>query len=284
MKFMAKSKFLFKIYYIGKKRYYGSQRQRDFLTIEKCLLHTLIEKNYIDEVNNSEFEFASRTDRFVSARGACFTCIPEKEPILMEINSALPKEIGIWAYTKVPLEFSSRYNAIMRYYVYIVPTPLSHLQDTADINISIMQQACKQFEGRHNFINFSKKENDDINTIRNMDSVILTIKNNFLIFHFKSKAFLRQQIRRMVKKVMELGTGEILYNSFLELFDNSKAFSYQPADSKGLILWDIKYDNNIKFEEDPKSKERMNNFFLDREHKYGQKHRLFRDLQQHDFS
>ncbi|MFX1502443.1 MAG: hypothetical protein ACFFDH_15890 [Promethearchaeota archaeon] len=153
---MSKSKFLFKTFYMGKKDYYGSQRQKDFLTIERCILNALIKRNYIHQLNNkSEIEFASRTDRFVSARGACFTCILEKEPVLMEINSILPEEIGIWAYAKVPLEFSSRYNAILRHYVYIVHTPIYYLQKTTRLNINIMKKACNRLEGRHNFINFS---------------------------------------------------------------------------------------------------------------------------------
>ena len=117
---MSPSKFLFKVYYIGRRKYYGSQRQLDVLTIEQCLLNALKEKNYVQKVGDSEFEFASRTDRYVSARGACFTCVTDKKPILMEINSILPKEIGIWAYARVPLEFSSRHNAILRHYVYFV--------------------------------------------------------------------------------------------------------------------------------------------------------------------
>jgi len=279
---MAKSKFLFKIYYIGKKKYYGSQRQCDFLTIEQCLLRALKKRGYIHKLNNIDFEFASRTDRFVSARGAYFSCTTEKPPILMEINSSLPKEIGVWAYTKVPLQFSSRHGAILRHYVYIVPTPLSYLQKSSGINI--MKKACKELEGRHDFVNFSKTEAGAINTIRDMDSVILSIQNDYLVFHFKSKAFLRQQVRRMVKKILELGKGEILYNDFIDLFDNSKVFSYQPADPKGLILWDIKFDHKIKLKEDPKSKERMNNFFLEKELYFGLKHQLFRTLQQHNFS
>ncbi|UCD00913.1 MAG: tRNA pseudouridine(38-40) synthase TruA [Promethearchaeota archaeon] len=281
---MVKSKFLFKIYYIGKKKYYGSQRQRDFLTIEECLLNTLIEKNYINEVNNSDFEFASRTDRYVSARGAYFTCITEKKPILMEINAALPKDIGIWAYTKVPFDFSSRYDALMRHYIYIVPRSLTYFQNISTLNFKIMQQACKKLEGQHDFANFSKKEKDKINTIRDMYSVKLSKQNNFLVFDFKSKSFLRQQIRRIVKKVLELGKGEIIYKDFLDLFDSSKEHSYQPVDANGLILWDIKYDDTIELEIDPKSKERMNNFFLKKEIYFNFKHQLFRTLQQHDFS
>ncbi len=281
---MTNSKFLFKIYYIGKKKYYGSQRQLNFLTNEKSILSVLKSRGYIHKINNSDFEFASRTDRFVSARGACFTCIIEKEPILMEINSALPNEIGIWAYAKVPLEFSARYDAVLRYYIYIVPIPFSFLQKNSDININIMEKACKQLEGRHNFLNFSKTEADVINTVRDMDSVILSIQDDYLIFQFKSKSFLRQQIRRIIKKVLDLGMGKILYKDFMKLFDSSKVISYQPADPKGLILWDIKYNDNIKFIEDLKSKARMNNFFLKKEIKFGLKHYLFRGLQHNDFS
>ena len=281
---MVKSRYLFKIYYIGSQKYHGSQRQRDTLTIEQIILNALEKRNYIQELKNIEFDFASRTDRYVSARGACFTCITEKKPILMEINSILPKKIGIWAYTEVPLEFSSRYNAISRHYVYIVSSPISYLNEITDLNIELMKKACKQLEGGHDFANFSKREGDSINTVRNLDLAMLSLQNDYLIFQFKSKSFLRQQIRRMVKKVLELGKNEIAYEDFLELFDKSKAISYQPADPKGLILWDVKDDEKIKFIEDVKSKERRNNFFLNKKLNYGLKNQLFRTLQQNNFS
>jgi len=124
---MLRNRYLFKMYYVGTKKYFGSQRQLNFLTFEECLLNALVRTNYINDIENSEFETASRTDRFVSARSACFSCITKKKPNLMEINSILPKEIGIWAYSKVPSYFLSRYNVILRYYIYIVPTPLSIL-------------------------------------------------------------------------------------------------------------------------------------------------------------
>ena len=281
---MAKSKFLFKIYYIGKKNYYGSQRQPSFLTIEQSLLNALENKGYIHTLKNSDFEFASRTDRFVSARGACFTCILEKEPILMEINSVLPSEIGIWAYARVPLEFSSRFDAVLRHYVYIVPVPISHLQKTSGINIETLKKACRQLEGRHDFLNFSKSETDVINTIRDMNSVTFSIHNDYLIFQFKSQSFLRQQIRRIVKKILDLGQGKIHYEDFINLFDTSKVISYQPAEPEGLILWNIRYNEKIEFVEDLKSKERMNNFFTKNHLKYGLKSHLFRVLQQDNFS
>ncbi|MFX1530568.1 MAG: tRNA pseudouridine synthase A [Promethearchaeota archaeon] len=272
------------MYYLGRAKYYGSQRQSSFLTVEDCILKALVKRNYIHNIKLSGFEAASRTDRFVSARGACFTVILEKNPVLMEINSALPNEMGIWAYTKVPLEFNSRHNAILRHYVYLVPKPLSHLQKTSPINVEIMQKACKYLKGQHDFSNFFKRDKNDKNPIRDMKSVQLSIENDFLIFQFKSKAFLRQQVRRMVKKVLEVGMGEITYDDFIQLFDPQKNFSYQPSDPRGLILWDVIYDEKIKLDEDVKSKRRMESFFLKKKISYDFKNQLFNLLQHHDFS
>ncbi len=279
-----KSKFLFKIYYIGTDEYYGSQRQPSFMTIEERVLNALKSRGYIQNIEKSKFEFASRTDRYVSARGACFTCITEKVPIPMEINTALPEEIGIWAYSEVPLEFSSRFGAVLRHYVYIVPFPISYFKKTSGIDIDLMKRACRELEGHHDYANFSKKEDDRIITIRDMDSVKLSIHDDHLFFQFKSKAFLRQQVRRMVKKVIELGIYKISFKQFIDLFDVSKENSYQPADPEGLILWDIKFDEKVNFIIDPKSKERMDKYFIKKKLDYLQKYHLFRTLQQHDFS
>ncbi|MHA2280877.1 MAG: tRNA pseudouridine synthase A [Promethearchaeota archaeon] len=280
---MEKNRYLFKMFYFGKSKYYGSQRQPNVLTIEDCVLDAFITKKYINSIKDSGFEASSRTDRFVSARGACFTCVLEKKPILMEINSALPSEIGVWACAKVPLNFLSRYNAILRHYVYMVPIPLSSYQKTNPINIEIMRKACTQLEGKHDFINFSKRDNDDKKTMRDMDFVELSINNGYFIFQFKGRAFLRQQVRRMVKKILELGMGEINYEEFLKLLDPTQTISYQPANPKGLILWDIIFDNKIRIKEDKKSKERMEIFFLNKEILSGFKNQLFRFLQHNDF-
>jgi len=280
---MESRRYLFKFYYIGRKKFHGSQRQKNLLTIEDCLINALNEKNYIKDAKSSGFEAASRTDRFVSARAAAFSFTTTKKPILMEINLELPKEIGIWACAEVNIDFLSRFNAIYRHYKYIVPESLGYIQKNSNVDLNLIRKACKELEGQHDFINFSKPGKEEEKTVRNMDSVKMTINNDFLVFDFKSKAFLRQQIRRMVKKILELGKGEIEYEDFLELFDPTKEISYQPADPSGLILWDIRFDDNIKFEVNIKSKKRMETYFLNQELKFGLKTQLFKVLYQSIF-
>jgi len=281
---MVKSRYLFKFYYIGKPKYFGSQRQKKLLTIEKCLLNALITRSYIREVDTSGFEVASRTDRFVSARGAYFSSNIEKKPILMEINSALPKDIGIWALARVPTDFSSRYNANLRHYVYLVSPSLSNLENSNTFNFELMKKACTYLEGSHDFTNFSKNDNEHVKNIRDMQIAKISCKNGLLMFQFKSKGFLRQQIRRIVKKLLELGKGDIDYDAFLELFDASKPCSYQPADPRGLILWDITYNDTIEIKEDKKSKERMLLYFFRKEMNSSFQHQLFRMLHHNNLS
>jgi tRNA pseudouridine38-40 synthase len=278
---MEKSRYIFKFYYIGGKQYYGSQRQPNYLTVEERLLNALIERKYIEDDKKSGFEVASRTDKYVSARGSTFSILTKKFPILMEINTALPKKIGIWAYSEVSRDFFSRYNALYRHYKYIVPySPFLRRKITSH-NLNEMMRACKSFEGRHDFRNFSKREKENEKTNRDIILASLTLENDFLIFDFKSRAFLRQQIRRMVAKIFELGLKIITLEEFLDIFNPSKTYSYQPADPLGLILWDINYGENIQFIIDAKSKERMNKFFLQQETKFSTKQKLF-SLMQHD--
>jgi len=276
---MEKTRHLFKFYYIGAEEYFGSQRQPNYLTIEDCLLTALQEKNYINETKESGFEVASRTDKFVSARGSTFSFISEKKPILMEINSALPKNIGVWAYSKVPTDFFSRYNAQFRHYKYIIQYPKAILKDDSIVNFKAMENVCKALEGRHNFKNFSKSGKEKVKNIRDMISTSINIEGDYIIFDFKSRAFLRQQIRRMVTKILEVGFGRISHEEFIDLFDPSKDISYQPADPFGLILWDINYGNNVSFVIDNKSKERRDKYFREQEQKFALKKKLFNFMQ-----
>jgi tRNA pseudouridine38-40 synthase len=279
-----RKKYIFKFYYIGLKKYYGSQRQPDVLTIEDVLIEVLKNRNYIKNIDMSEFEMSSRTDRYVSARGSTFSCFLQKKPIIMELNSFLPKEIGIWAFSEVDKSFSSRYDAKTRHYKYIIKQPLSYLKEKFPFNLNIMKNGCKEFEGTHNFQNFSKRSKESKLLVRTIDEVKLELIDDHILLNFKSQGFLRQQVRRMAQKILELGRGDIDYNKFLELFNPEEFHSYQPASPEGLILWNIKYEPELQYKKDLKAKERMFKYFLKQELKYSLKHQLFKILEQNDFS
>ncbi len=276
-------KYLIKFYYIGSDKYHGSQRQVKEPTIESLLIEVLKKKGYIDDIKNSQFEVASRTDKLVSARCNAFSLMTEKKPILMEINSALPKDIGLWALAKVSNDFSARRNAIQRQYKYIIYLPYLQSKYHKKPNLKLMKKACKLLEGEHDFSNFAKRTKEHVNPIRTLNNITLKKKKDFIIIDFKSRAFLRQQVRRMVAKILDVGAQRMTLNNFLELFDSNQFKSYEPADPRGLILWDIKYNKNIEFIIDQRSKTRMFDYFQEKERKSALKLNLFRSLQHDDF-
>ncbi|MBY9007690.1 MAG: tRNA pseudouridine(38-40) synthase TruA [Candidatus Lokiarchaeota archaeon] len=277
-------KYFIKYYYIGVDGFYGSQRQTNHPSIEESIVNALKIKNYIKDTKSSEFRSASRTDRYVSARGAVFSFKIKKNLVLMEINSALPKEIGLWSYAMVPNDYSPRFNAIQRHYKYIFPYPISYLKKNYSIDLDIMKNACEYLKGVHNFKNFSKRNKELTKETREMKYVKLNVNDDVLSIDFKSQGFLRQQIRRIIKKIFELGNGEITFNDFIDLFDTQEYISYEPADPRGLILWDIEYDLNVKFIVDEKSINRLNQYFHFQKYDYWLNYNLFNMMQKYDFS
>lgn len=257
-------RYFIKTYYIGD-NYHGSQRQPDRDTIEGAILNALVEKNYINNEGGSRFEAASRTDRDVSSRGAVFSFISSKKFYPEELNSALPIDIGVWSYSIVPLDYLPRWNAISRHYKYIFDLPVSYYEENSNFNINLIKRGCELLKGRHDFVNFSKKDkNIEKETVKDLDIVDFSVLNNYIVIDFHSKSFLRQQVRRMIKKLIDLGNNEINLEEFNDLFDSEKEFSYKPADPKGLILWDIYYPEVVNFIENKKGLERMSNYFNDR--------------------
>ena len=114
--------------------------------------------------------------------------------------------------------------------------------------------------------------------------VSVNLIESYLIFCFKSKSYLRQQVRRMVKKLIEVGMKELEFDEFLELFNISKEISYQPANPEGLILWDILYNDNCQFVIDTTSKTRMIRYLHQKEEKSNLKRILFHVLQHNNIS
>ncbi|TFF88652.1 MAG: tRNA pseudouridine(38-40) synthase TruA [Promethearchaeota archaeon] len=275
---LNKTNYLVKYYYIGLKKYHGSQRQKQYPSIEEKIIEALKTKNYIKTVREGSVNFASRTDRHVSARGAAFSFSTSKKLTLMEVNTALPKEIGLWASSSVPEGFFARFQAVSRHYKYILSKSSHRLRSLTQVQLDSMRKACKILKGRHDFQNFSKRKKDQENTVKDLDLVKMTELDEFIIFDFISRSFLRQQIRRMVRKIIDVGIGEMSLEDFKVLFDSTNYISYQPAEPEGLILWDINYGDEFELIEDDTSIERMREYFGEKKRHHSLKKKLFEQL------
>ncbi|TFG17667.1 MAG: hypothetical protein EU530_10335, partial [Promethearchaeota archaeon] len=114
--------------------------------------------------------------------------------------------------------------------------------------------------GTHNFRNFSKLEQDK-NTIRTVDHIGVETIGDLWIFDFKSRSFLWNQIRKMMRVITQIGSQqwkpEVL-SSLLNPDDMTYALKVEPFSPDGLILWDVTYPSQMKFEICGKSIQKLN--------------------------
>ena len=157
-----------KIAYIGT-NFHGFQRQPNHRTVEGELINTLKDLKYIDDVYDSKFKIAGRTDKGVHCLSNVVSFISEREIIINQINHKLPEDIQIIAKAPVRYGFKPRY-AKCKHYRYIF------FED--NLNVLAMKKLADIFRGKHNFTNFSKKNESQKTMIRTINKIdIIGLKN-----------------------------------------------------------------------------------------------------------
>jgi tRNA pseudouridine38-40 synthase len=252
-------RFLIKLWYIGT-QFRGSQRQPNGRTVEGELIRVLVTRGYIQDEQTNRFRAAVRTDAGVHARCALFSFDSSKEFFIGEVNHYLPDDMGVWAWTECPPDFHPRFDALGKEYRYF-----HYNYENLHLNMEKIRTGLAHLLGNHDFRLFSKKD-----LSKSDQSTELTLaKAEFvevpfgLIFIYQSTHFLWQQIRRMTQFILELGQGlqtiEELDRKFSpEAIANNREQKDGPADSGGLILWDILLPAEIQFTVDEKSLKFMN--------------------------
>jgi tRNA pseudouridine38-40 synthase len=174
---------------------------------------------------------ASRTDAGVHALGqrACFTIddlrIPlEKLPIV--INSFLPDDISVTDAVTVPEEFSPRFNAKEKTYLYQIwhdrfPNPLVRRTSAFfphNLDLAKMARAAKDFEGEHDFAAFCASGSSAKTTVRTVHECKVMEEGQLIRITVRGNAFLYNMVRIMagtliyvgMSKISEYGVPEIL--------------------------------------------------------------------------
>ncbi|MCE5213734.1 MAG: tRNA pseudouridine(38-40) synthase TruA [Methanobacterium sp.] len=234
-----------KIAYIGTD-FYGFQRQPNLPTVEGEILSALKEVGVVNDPDKCGFGIAGRTDRGVHALGNVFSILTEKRIIINQINDALPNNIKILAQAKVPIRFKVRY-ALNRHYSYLFITH-PEIQGTKYINFEEMINASQIIEGKHNFINFSKRS--ERNPIRTIDSVEVQKDVDLIRVDVIGESFLWNMVRKIVTVLLMVGHGEIEVDKIYEYFKPQNEAPIKPMPPEGLILMDVNYAD-VKFIEDP---------------------------------
>ena len=228
-----------KFAYNGSK-FNGYARQPNQKTVEGDLIKALTKKGYIKNPKESIFRSASRTDRDVSSLGSVISFNTNKSEmnILQDLSAEL-LDIIAYGFAKVEPDFYPRYARYRRYRYFL---------KNEDFNVKKIITAASCFTGKHNFSNFAKVEEFKI-PIREIDNIVIELKENFLIIEFFAKTFLWNQIRRIISALEKIGNGKLSENEIIEALEHpDKKFDFGISPAKTLMLMNIVYDFDFKYD------------------------------------
>jgi len=239
------------IEYVGTS-YVGWQIQKKGKSIQKTIqsiLSKLLKQRII-------LYGSGRTDAGVHAleQSAHFNVknkIQNIDKIIKSLNFFLNnKMISIINIKKKKINFHARYSAKERIYLYIIQNRLSpstlykgrewHIRKKLDINL--IKKGSKKLIGKHDFSTFRSSSCSAKSPVKTINEIIVSKSKNRIKLKFKSKSFLKNQVRSMVGCLKYLGEKKWNLRKFENIIkkkDRKKVAP--PAPACGLYLEKIIY-------------------------------------------
>jgi len=230
----------------------GSQRQPGERTVESETLTALIRSKAINSAEGSRFQFASRTDRGVSALGnvAAFDTSFPADKLLRAMN-ANAEDVWFHSLAVAPPSFSAR-RASGRWYRYVMPA--------GGLDLGVAQECASLFVGERDFKRFCRA--DGRPTVRTIRSFDVALENGMLVLDVTAREFLRSMVRRMVAAIASTARGEAdVAEVAAALGGEDVCFGLAPPE--GLTLMDVEHDLEYRTEFTPTMLRRAEAFRLD---------------------
>ena len=229
----------------------GWQRQINGYSVQEAIEQSL--ENIFQE--KIRIHGSGRTDAGVHAKEQVIhfdlTTELEEGKITSALNHYLKKKlISILNTEVVDSNFDSRRNATLRTYEYIIVNRNSPLAITknkawhisAPLNIELMKEAIKVFEGDHDFTTFRAASCEATSPIRTIDKTNIIQHQEQIVITFESRSFLQHQVRSMVGALKLVGEGKWSVENLklaLEAKDRTKCAALAPP--CGLYLVKVRY-------------------------------------------
>ncbi|PQJ77737.1 tRNA pseudouridine(38-40) synthase TruA [Polaribacter porphyrae] len=243
-------------------RFSGWQKQ-----INAKTLHDIVDKSLSFVLKKESYKTigSSRTDAKVSANCYFFQLFLfeeiEQKDFLFNLNSNFPADFRAISIQKVKTSFNViNASKIKEYHYYFSYGKKNHpfaapfmVNIDFDLNLELMQNAAKLFEGEHYFHKYCTKPSEHTILKRRIDFCEI-VKNDILTASFfpkqsyilkvRGKGFLRYQIRLMMATLFEVGKGnfdlDFIENSLKE--NNDRKYMRNIAQASGLQLYNIEID------------------------------------------
>lgn len=227
----------------------GYQKQ-----VNKRTVQEEIEK-VLTQINDSKvlISASGRTDSKVHAINQKahfdFNKKIELEKLKKAINSLLPDDIYIKKIQTVKNDFHARFDVVSKEYEYKINlgeyNPLERnyvYQYNSNLNIELMKEAIKYFEGTHNFKTFTKTTKEEKDYIRTIIKTNIRLQNKILTISFKGNGFLRYMVRNMVGTLISIGEGKIKPDMIKEMLKKEdRRCATLTAHPEGLYLKNVYY-------------------------------------------
>lgn len=228
--------------------YFGWQRQVDVVSVQEVLEAT------ISTIFNTPIKIygAGRTDAKVHAFGQVFHFDAERvdaKKLKYSLNRMLNEDILIKSITKVSDDFDARHSAKAKVYTYVISNEAKNpflinevLFYPLLLNVSDLVLNCKPFIGRHNFMNFTSKSEDQAGFVREIVSIDVKKVGKRITITFIGEGFMRGQIRFMVGALLALNERREPPDFILKNLDvqERKIITYK-ASGAGLYLKKVIY-------------------------------------------
>ena len=241
-------RYLVKVSYDGT-RYGGWQIQPDAISIEEEI------EKVLSKLLNTRVKIygSGRTDAGVHAHGQTFHFDSPKElnidKFRYSFNCLMPADIYALYIEKKSDDFHARYDAKSKRYNYLInigeydPFLDHHVYQLGRaLDIDKMKGASKKFVGEHNFQNFTSKDEDQSNFVRNIYSIDISKDKNIIKLSFVGSGFMKYMVRMIVGTLIEIGLGR-LDSSYIDenLDKNERKVTSYKAPSEGLYLEEVTY-------------------------------------------
>lgn len=232
-------------------RYEGWQKQKGRLTIQETL------EECIGKICGEKIKIiaSGRTDAGVHAleQTANFHTGTnlQKEQFLRECNERLPEDIRITTLEIVDLKFHSRYDAVEKTYCYTIDlrerpnvfTRRYAYSVKEELDVKEMERAAELLTGTHDFRSFTSEKRKDKDTIRNLKSIEIVQRNQYLKLYFCGEGFLYHMVRILAGTLIEVGMKKKTAEEIPEIFQGKNRFRAGfMAPAHGLMLMNVVYE------------------------------------------
>ena len=230
--------------------YYGWQKQVNQISIEE-VIETILSKILDEDIN---ILASGRTDAGVHALGQVFHFDTTKDfdmdKLTYAVNSLLPKDIAIISFENVSDTFQARYDAKAKHYRYIIDfsnkNPFSYETSYNCLHKTdkdILKESLLKFIGKHDFKDFTAKEEDEAKFIREIFNITISEENDLFIIDLYGDGFMRYMIRFIIGASLATAWNkeDISFIDYhLSNKENREIISYK-APPQGLFLVEVIY-------------------------------------------